>query len=419
MADAADSLDRSWRSGLWLTLALAALAAFLGAFNGLGRLDQVFYDRAVMLTGRPADPDILIVAIDDASIDALGRWPWRRAIHAALLDRLTGARAVGLDLIFAEPDKINADDDAILADSIRRNSHTVLPVVLDHLKNPTAIGLPLAELAQASAATGFINAVIDPDGVVREAALTAQFAGDRRNHLAISMLEVGGEADRAQHLLARANADGRILIPYAGPPGHVRTVSYLSVLRGDLRQEDLHGKYVLVGAWATGLGDDYPTPVSHDASGISGVEIVANVLQAARDDIAFQRPPAGWSALFAALPVLLACLALWRLAPKKALLVTVALLAAIPIAAWLLLAHAYMWFAPTAALAGVALCYPLWSWRNQEAALRYMDTELRRLQREYPPVLNEARVQLANPSASGRRTSARTGAGAQPAAVPG
>ncbi|MDG9969059.1 CHASE2 domain-containing protein [Achromobacter mucicolens] len=400
MADAADSLDRSWRSGLWLTLALAALAAFLGAFNGLGRLDQVFYDRAVMLTGRPADPDILIVAIDDASIDALGRWPWRRAIHAALLDRLTGARAVGLDLIFAEPDKINADDDAILADSIRRNGHTVLPVVLDRLKNPTAIGLPIAELAQAPASTGFINAVIDPDGVVREAALTAQFAGDRRNHLAISMLEVGGQADEAQRLLKRADADGRILIPYAGPPGHVRTVSYLSVLRGDLRPEDLRGKYVLVGAWATGLGDDYPTPVSHDANGISGVEIVANVLQAARDDIAFQRPPAAWSALFAALPVLLACLALWRLAPKKALLVTLGLLAVIPAAAWLLLAHAYLWFAPTAALAGVALCYPLWSWRNQEAALRYMDTELQRLQREYPPILNEARVQLANPSAS-------------------
>ncbi|MDH0091514.1 CHASE2 domain-containing protein [Achromobacter mucicolens] len=400
MADAAESLDRSWRSGLWLTLALSALAALLGAFNGLGRLDQVFYDRAVMLTGRPADPDILIVAIDDASIDALGRWPWRRAIHAALLDRLTGARAVGLDLIFAEPDKVNADDDAILADSIRRNGHTVLPVVLDRLKNPTAIGLPIAELAQAAASTGFINAVIDPDGVVREAALTAHFAKDRRNHLAISMLEVGGQADRAQDLLKRADAQGRILIPYAGPPGHVRTVSYLSVLRGDVRPKELRGMYVLVGAWATGLGDDYPTPVSHDARGISGVEIVANVLQAARDDIAFQRPPAGWSALFAALPVLLACLALWRLAPKKAILVTLALLAVIPAAAWLLLAHAYLWFAPTAALAGVALCYPLWSWRNQEAALRYMDTELQRLQREYPPILNEARVQLANSSAS-------------------
>ena len=400
MADAADTHDRPSRSGLWLTVALAALAAFLGSFNGLGRLDQVFYDRAVMMTGRAADRDIVVVAIDDATIEALGRWPWRRAIHAALLDRLSGARAVGLDLIFAEPDTGRPGDDAILADSIRRHGRTVLPVVLDRLRNPTAIGLPIPELARAAADTGFINAVIDPDGVVREAALTAQFAGDRRNHLAISMLEVGGEAGRAQRLMRRANADGRILIPYAGPPAHTSTVSYLSVLRGDVPPQDLRGKYVLVGAWATGLGDDYPTPVSHDVSGISGVEIIANILQAARSDIAYQRPPAWGNSLFAVLPVLLACLALWRLSPKQALLVSVALIAFIFVASWLLLAHAYLWFAPTAALAGVALCYPLWSWRSQEAALRYMDNELRRLQREYPPILNEARVQLANPNAS-------------------
>lgn len=400
MADAADSHDRPSRSGLWLTMALAALAAFLGSFNGLGRLDQVFYDRAVMMTERAADPDILVVAIDDASIEALGRWPWRRAVHAALLDRLKGARAVGLDLIFAEPDTVNAGDDAILADSIRRNSHTVLPAILDRLRNPSAIGLPLPELAQAAASIGFINAVIDPDGVVREAVLTTQFAGHRWNHLAISMLEVGGEAEHARRLLTRANAEGRILIPYAGPPTHIRTVSYLSVLRGDIPPQTLRGKYVLVGAWATGLGDDYPTPVSHDVSGISGVEIIANILQAARTDVVYQRPAAGWNALFALLPVLLACLSLWRLAPKKALLVSLALLAVIPLASWLLLAHAFLWFAPTAALAGVALCYPLWSWRNQEAALRYMDNELRRLQREYPPILNEARVPLANPNAS-------------------
>lgn len=400
MADAADSHDRPSRSGLWLTVALAVLAACLGSFNGLGRLDQMFYDRAVMMTGRAADPGIIVVAIDDASIEALGRWPWRRAIHAALLDRLSGARAIGLDLIFAEADTGSPGDDAILANSIRRNGRTVLPVVLDRLKNPTAIGLPIPELAQAAASTGFINAVIDADGVVREAALTTQFAGDRRNHLAISMLEVGGDGELARRLMRRADAEGRILIPYAGPPAHTRTISYLSVLRGDVKPEDLRGKYVLVGAWATGLGDDYPTPVSHDVSGISGVEIIANIIQAARADIAYQRPPAWWNAMFAALPVLLACLALRRLSPKRALLISLALLAGILLASWLLLAHAYLWFAPTAALTGLALCYPLWSWRSQEAALRYMDNELRRLQREYPPILNEERVQLANTSAS-------------------
>jgi CHASE2 domain-containing sensor protein/signal transduction histidine kinase len=400
MADAADTVDRTSRSALWLTVVLAVLAAVLGSLNGLGRVDQILYDRVATLTSRPADPDILIVAIDDTSIDTLGRWPWRRAIHAALLDRLQGARAVGLDLIFAESDTVNPNDDRILADSIRRNGHTVLPIVLDRLSNPSAIAAPIPILAQAAASSGFINARVDSDGVVREATPATEFAGERRFHLALSMLTVGGQPDKAQQLLQRAGPEGSILIPYAGARGHMRTVSYLSVLRGDVPAEALRGKYVLVGAWATGLGDAYPTPVSHDLSGMSGVEIIANLLQAARDDISYQRPAATWNALFSALPVLLACLALWRLSPKRALLVSVALIAAILLASWVLLAHAYLWFAPTAALVGVALCYPLWSWRSQEAALRYMDNELRRLQREYPPVLNEARAQLAGPNVS-------------------
>ena len=400
MADTPDALDRTSRSGLWLTVLLAALAALLGLLNGLGRVDQILYDRAITMSGRAADPDILIVAIDDASIETLGRWPWRRAIHAALLDRLQGARAVGLDLIFAESDTVNPNDDLLLAQSIQRNGRTVLPVVLDRLNNPSAMSAPIPALANAAASTGIINARIDPDGVVREATLTTRFAGNRHNHLALSMLEVGGQGKEVERFLQRAEPSGDILIPYTGPAGHMRTVSYLSVLRGDLSPEALRGKYVLVGAWATGLGDAYPTPVSHDLSGMSGVEIIANLMQAARDGVSYHRPPAAWNALFSALPVLLACLALWRLSPKRALLVSVALVAGILLTAWLLLAYASLWFAPTAALVGVALCYPLWSWRSQEAALRYMDHELRRLQREYPPVLNEARAPLTGPNAS-------------------
>lgn len=400
MADAADSNDRASRSGLWLTVALALLAALLGSFNGLGRIDQILYDRAVALTGRDMSPDIVIVAIDDTSIDALGRWPWRRAVHAALLDRLQGARAVGLDLIFAEPDTTHPGDDAILADSLRRNGRTVLPVVLDRLAYPSSISTPIPILAQAAAGSGFINANLDADGVLRSAMLTARFAGERWQHFALSMLDVGGQTAMADRLLRRAGKDGGILIPYAGPAAHTRAVSYLSVLRGDVPPEQLRGKYVLVGAWATGLGDAYTTPVSHEVSGMPGVEIIANLLQAANDDIAF-RPPAPWlNALFSALPVLLACLALWRLSPNLALLVNIGLLALVLLASLLLLGHSYQWFAPTAALVGVALCYPLWSWRSQEAALRYMDNELRRLQREYPPVLNEARAQSGGPSAS-------------------
>jgi len=103
------------------------VAGLLGALGGMGRIDLTLYDRAVSLSGRPASPEILIVMIDDDSIATLGRWPWSRTVHAALLDKLGEARAVGLDIIFAEPDRAEPAVDAQLAEAIRRNGKVVLP----------------------------------------------------------------------------------------------------------------------------------------------------------------------------------------------------------------------------------------------------------------------------------------------------
>jgi len=180
------------------------------------------------------------------------------------------------------------------------------------------------------------------------------------------------------------------LIPYSGPPGHLRAVSYLSVLRGEVPPAMLRGKYVLVGAWATGIGDIYPAPVSHSASGMSGVEIMGNLLHSAREGLLLEYAAPWHTALASAIPVLLLCLALPRLSPRQAVMCSVALLALALAAALAALRWANLWLPPGAALLGVAVCYPLWSWRSQEAALRYMDGEMKRLRIEYPPVLDEA-----------------------------
>jgi adenylate cyclase len=54
----------------------------------------------------PPSNDIVLVLIDDASIRALGRWPWSRAVMAEGLARLkaAGARTIGFDLLLAEPE---------------------------------------------------------------------------------------------------------------------------------------------------------------------------------------------------------------------------------------------------------------------------------------------------------------------------
>ena len=300
-----------------------------------------------------------------------------------------------LDVIFAEPDTINPNDDAILADSLRRNGRAVLPVVLDRLDHPGSMSLPIRRWPRPRRAGLHQRAHRRRRRGARK--LRVHYDGDWWRHLALTLLRIGGESDVAGRLLKRAQPDGGILIPYSGPPAHTRTVSYLSVLRGDLPANATR-QYVLVGAWATGLSDTYPTPVSHDTSGMSGVEIVANVLQAARDDIAYRRRRR-LNALFSALPALLAC-------------------------------RPCGGFRPSAPCWCASRCWPP-CWRHRccccrrpicgspqrgaagrraqlsdvelaqpEAALRYMDYELRRLQREYPPVLNEARAQSFGHSAS-------------------
>lgn len=375
---------------LLLGIFLVTLAALLGWINGLGRLDQLIYDHAISLIQRPAPSDVLIVTIDDSAIDRLGRWPWPRSLHAMLLERLQTARAVGLDIVFSESNAQGPEDDRLLLSAVQRHGRVVLPIVLDNLDRPTRAELPLASLAQAAAGLGYINIDPDDDGVVRRTTWARNTGNLPWHQFALAMLQVGGEAPHVRGFLQQLPPDATTLIPYTGPPGHFQSVSFLSVLRGDVPPEVIKGKYVIVGAWATGLGDVYPSPVSHSTSGISGVEIIANLLQAARQNTVLLAAQPWQTALASAIPVLLLCLALPRLSPRQAIVWSVALLGAIMIGAAIILYGLNLWIPPAAALLGVAASYPIWSWRSQEAALRYMSKEMKRLRIEYPPVLDEA-----------------------------
>ncbi|MFP3520270.1 CHASE2 domain-containing protein, partial [Pseudomonas sp. SIMBA_077] len=82
---------------------LLPLTAVLSLSHGLA-LNNLFYDNLRRFTPLPVDPRILLVTIDDYSLQQLGRWPWPRAIHGQLLDRLSAAEAKGVlfDVILSE-----------------------------------------------------------------------------------------------------------------------------------------------------------------------------------------------------------------------------------------------------------------------------------------------------------------------------
>ncbi|HKJ71573.1 MAG TPA: CHASE2 domain-containing protein, partial [Gammaproteobacteria bacterium] len=99
-----------------LGLALVAAALWLQQTDRAGvrqlrdRLEWVAYDLRFDLT-RPfaggEDAGVVIVDIDERSLQAEGQWPWPRAKVAALVHRLfdRGAVVVGMDMVFAEPER--------------------------------------------------------------------------------------------------------------------------------------------------------------------------------------------------------------------------------------------------------------------------------------------------------------------------
>jgi CHASE2 domain-containing sensor protein/signal transduction histidine kinase len=424
---AARAALREWRV---LTLLLVLAAALAGHAGGLGRPDLTLYDAALGSMPHAPSPAVIIVAIDDRSLAQIGRWPWPRATHAALLEKIAAAapKAIGLDLLLSEPEPAGAAGrgtgergpgdrgtgergpgdrgDAALARALAQAGRVVLPVMMQ-ARGPERLGLwrtalPVPALAAAAAGLGHIHVEIDQDGIARSVFLReglgsadalAHGAPGGWPHFALALRELGDAAQPAALPGERnphpegpgAQAWARdywIQIPYAGPPGTFEQVSYADVLQGLVPAERFAGKYVLIGATAAGLSDAFPTPVSGLSRPMPGIEISANVLAALLENRAIVRAGPWANCAFSALAVLLLLLGLLVLSPRRGLLLAGALLAATLAVAFLALRFAGVWFAPSAALACLILAYPLWSWRRLEATLKYLGDELIRLDAE-------------------------------------
>jgi CHASE2 domain-containing sensor protein len=125
-----------------LAALIVGLALLLSYSDWLWRWDRVFYDAQLRLWQRPPPDDIVIVAIDEATLRELGRWPWSRAVHAALLARLKNEqpKAVAFDIIFAEPDLQHPLDDAEFVAAVSNSGQVGLPVLMEQ---PRRDGQPI------------------------------------------------------------------------------------------------------------------------------------------------------------------------------------------------------------------------------------------------------------------------------------
>lgn len=346
--------------GIVLSLGLA-WPALRGGFSGTGAL---VYDTLLPLAGSRASPDILIVAIDDASIAQLGRWPWSRTVHAQLLDAIAPAEptAVLLDLFLTEP----GDGDARLASAMQRVP-TYLPLLRSATidssgGSPAHFVDPVGPLAQSARGLGHVELVADPDGVARRIYLRQGPADALRDYLGVA---VAGQAPLRGGDDASRNGDWLLQAPLLVAYAHAQSysmVSYVNVLRGEVPAELLRGRLVLVGATAGGLGDHVVIPRGASGAILSGVEVHANAIDNLRQHRSIR--PAGalpelawaWASLW---------LSAWLLLRRPRLGLPIALGMALACVALSAAAMAGRnWLNPVAALAGIAALYLLWSWRR-------------------------------------------------------
>jgi len=95
-----------WKSDWFVGLAISLvfLALWLGRNAILGGIERDAYDLGVRMSSADPGDKIAVIAIDDRSIQNIGRWPWSREIHAKMIDKLTqaGAKTIGNTIFYSE-----------------------------------------------------------------------------------------------------------------------------------------------------------------------------------------------------------------------------------------------------------------------------------------------------------------------------
>ena len=241
----------------------------------------------------------MLVLIDDRSLQAVGRFPFPRGVHARVIDRLAAAKArvIAYDVVFAErgPDP---DQDDRLIRSIQRARTVVLAASeTTDRGDPNVLG---GDPGAFGATAGSTNLVLDSGGVVRR--VTGAVEG--LPSFAAAVAGRAGLASRDERL----DGDGAP-IDFAGPEGTYPSVSFSDVLDGTVRPSALRGRIVVVGASAPNLQDVHATATS-DA--MSGPEIEANAIATVADGLPLRAAPALVEGALIALLTAVAPLAVWR-----------------------------------------------------------------------------------------------------------
>lgn len=259
---------------------LAALLIFslhslqLVDFRELDALDLRFRLRGQ----RPAHPKITLITIDDASLHAVGQWPWPRGNYAVLLDVLSQfkPRVIFFDILFTEASP-SAEEDAKFHAAIQRAGRVILPFFY-HSETPFKAIFPYELLRNSAAGMAYVNVLPDRDGHVRRMKAFVDAGEFVFYHPAVmAMLMQFQNREKADQWLSRLPLDSQhnLQINFPGSVNAFKKISFRDVIEaaGDEnagRLEELFSDAIIfIGHTATGTTDLVNTPYSTQMPGLA------------------------------------------------------------------------------------------------------------------------------------------------------
>ncbi|RKZ67713.1 MAG: hypothetical protein DRQ48_09430, partial [Gammaproteobacteria bacterium] len=359
----------------------------------LWRLDQFIYDAQLKIWQHPPSDDIVIITIDETSFDILGNWPWPSSYYTSLLSQLAqdNPRAVSFYFPLSLAYTVTQKPDTKLFEVLTSVKNTALSVQLESYADILAAGELSDYLSSYSiATTGHINVVQDQGGVVRSAHLAVGTPSRIWNNLNLQITGqayenpvTGSDHVKLQPLktLNKPQVFGydRILIPFAGPPGHFQHIPFYKILSGETFPGQFNNKYVLIGITDTRIGKSYPTPNNGFFNPMPLVEINANILDSILNNIFIQPATHSWNLAFSGIFALLPFFIYPFFTPRGNVVTTLILIAITLAISLILILYFHLWLPPTAALLAVVLSFLLWSSRRLANAVHSLNTELTEL----------------------------------------
>ncbi|OGS21342.1 MAG: hypothetical protein A2252_08870 [Elusimicrobia bacterium RIFOXYA2_FULL_39_19] len=250
-------------------------------FGLLHTFENKFYDFKFRLRGdKQASKKVVIVGLDEDSLQRFGRWPWPRSIMARGIRNLkkAGVKVIGTDIIFPEPSRDTAQDLAFAsalryakcvvgATNFEIQYEKIAEVVNDQLEyrdvEKRILLDPIPMFKKSFVRMGYTNAYPGEDGILRTATLSEIYEEELFFSFNATVAAVYLGIKPEELTVPRT-----IWVNYPGPEKSYAYYSFALIYDDTFPKDWIKDKAVLIGSTSTGTFDHYPTPLSNMYPGV-------------------------------------------------------------------------------------------------------------------------------------------------------